>query len=102
MRKEFFELKNGEKAILPFSDSEYETRISKLRKVIADGGIDFVIFTSMHNIAYYSGFLYCSFGRPYALIISNDLNITVSANIDLGQPWKILRTKCNLYRLEKR
>ncbi len=88
MRKEFFELKNGEKAILPFSDGEYETRISKLRKVIADSGIDFVIFTSMHNIAYYSGFLYCSFGRPYALIVSNDLNITVSANIDLGQPWR--------------
>ncbi len=88
MRKEFFELKNGEKAILPFSDGEYETRISKLRKVITDSGIDFVIFTSMHNIAYYSGFLYCSFGRPYALIVSNDLNITVSANIDLGQPWR--------------
>ena len=88
MRKEFFELKNGEKAILPFSDGEYENRISKLRKVIADSGIDFVIFTSMHNIAYFSGFLYCSFGRPYALIVSNDLNITVSANIDLGQPWR--------------
>ena len=88
MRKEFFELKNGEKAILPFSDGEFENRISKLRKVIADSGIDFVIFTSMHNIAYYSGFLYCSFGRPYALIVSNDLNITVSANIDLGQPWR--------------
>ena len=88
MRKEFFELKNGEKAILPFSDGEFENRISKLRKVIADSGIDFVIFTSMHNIAYFSGFLYCSFGRPYALIVSNDLNITVSANIDLGQPWR--------------
>ena len=88
MRKEFFELKNGEKAILPFSDGEFENRISKLRKVIANCGIDFVIFTSMHNIAYFSGFLYCSFGRPYALIVSNDLNITVSANIDLGQPWR--------------
>jgi len=88
MRKEFFELKNGEKAILPFSDGEFENRISKLRKLITDSGIDFVIFTSMHNIAYYSGFLYCSFGRPYALIVSKDLNITVSANIDLGQPWR--------------
>ena len=88
MRKEFFELKNGEKAILPFSDAEFESRLSKLRKVISDKGIDFVVFTSMQNIAYYSGFLYCSFGRPYALIVSNDKNITVSANIDLSQPWR--------------
>ena len=86
MRKEFFELKNGEKATLPFSDAEFESRLSKLRKVISDKGIDFVVFTSMQNIAYYSGFLYCSFGRPYALIVSNDKNITVSANIDLSQP----------------
>ena len=88
MRKEFFELKNGKKAILPFSDAEFESRLSKLRKVISDKGIDFVVFTSMQNIAYYSGFLYCSFGRPYALIVSNDKNITVSANIDLSQPWR--------------
>ena len=88
MRKEFFELKNGEKAILPFSDAEFESRLSKLRKVISDKGIDFVVFTSMQNIAYYSGFLYCSFGRPYALIVSIDKNITVSANIDLSQPWR--------------
>ena len=88
MRKEFFELKNGEKAILPFSDAEFESRLSKLRKVISDKGIDFVVFTSMQNIAYYSGFLYCSFGRPYALIVSDDKNITVSANIDLSQPWR--------------
>ena len=88
MREEFFELKNGEKAILPFTDVEFERRLKKLRKVIADKGLDFVVLTSMQNIAYYSGFLYCSFGRPYALLVSNDLNMTVSANIDLGQPWR--------------
>jgi len=88
MREEFFELKNGEKAILPFTDGEFERRLTKLRKVIADNGLDFVVFTSMQNIAYYSGFLYCAFGRPYALLVSHDLNITVSANIDLGQPWR--------------
>lgn len=27
--------------------------------------LDAVILTSMHGIAYYAGFLYCSFGRPY-------------------------------------
>ena len=46
MRKEFFELKNGEKAILPFSDDEFENRLSRLRKVIAKRGIDFIVFTS--------------------------------------------------------
>jgi creatinase len=24
----------------------------------------------MHNIAYYSGFLYCAFGRPYGLVVT--------------------------------
>ena len=30
-RPDFFELKNGEKVKLPFSDKEYQNRISKLR-----------------------------------------------------------------------
>jgi creatinase len=42
----------------------------------------------MHNVAYYSGFLYCSFGRPYACVVTNDMCITVSAGIDAGQPWR--------------
>jgi len=47
-----------------------------------------VLLTSMHNIAYYSGFLYCSFGRPYGCVVTNDDCITISANIDLSQPWR--------------
>ena len=47
-----------------------------------------VLLTSMHNIAYYSGFLYCSFGRPYACIVTETECTTISANIDLGQPWR--------------
>ena len=26
------------------------------------------LFTSMHNTAYFSNFVYCSFGRPYGLV----------------------------------
>jgi len=42
----------------------------------------------MQNIAYYSGFLYCSFGRSYACIVTANKNIVVSANIDASQPWR--------------
>ena len=47
-----------------------------------------VLLTSMHNIAYYTGFLYCSFGRPYGCVVTVDSSTIVSANIDLSQPWR--------------
>ena len=87
-RPEFFELHNGARATLAFSDSEYESRLGKLRALMSDSGVDAMLLTSMHNIAYYSGFLYCSFGRPYACVVSADRCVTVSANIDLGLPWR--------------
>jgi len=87
-RPDFFTLHNGEKAKLPFSNGEYENRLSALRKVMVDSHIEVVVFTSMHNIAYYSGFLYCAFGRPYGCVITQDRCVTISANIDLGQPWR--------------
>ena len=87
-RPEFFELRNGEKAPLPFSDAEYERRLNVLRALMAEQGVAATLLTSMHNIAYYSGFLYCSFGRPYACVVTADRCVTVSANIDLGQPWR--------------
>ena len=87
-RPEFFELHNGEKVRLPFSDAEYECRLSRLRALMASRDVEAVLLTSMHNIAYYSGFLYCSFGRPYACVVTAERCVTVSANIDLGQPWR--------------
>ena len=42
----------------------------------------------MHNVAYYTGFIYCSFGRPYGCIITQDKITTISANIDASQPWR--------------
>lgn len=88
MRPQHFILHNGEKAPLPFSDHEYETRLKTLRAAMATRNIDAVLFTSMHNIAYYSGFLYCSFGRPYGCVVTKDNCTTISANIDAGQPWR--------------
>lgn len=79
---------NGEKAQLTFSDTEMERRLSLLRKAMAGSGVDVALLTSYHNVKYYSDFLYTSFGRPYALIVTQDDQITVSANIDAGMPWR--------------
>ena len=87
-RPDFFELKNGSKVKLPFSTSEYQSRLDNLRKVISKNNLDMIILTSMHNIAYYTGFIYCSFGRPYACVITEKKIVTISANIDASQPWR--------------
>ena len=85
-RTNFFQFTNGPKVTLPFTDNEYEHRLKGLRKIIGENNLDVVILTSLQNIAYYSGFLYCSFGRPYACVVTAKRNIVVSANIDAGQP----------------
>lgn len=87
-RPAFFQLHNGDKANLPFSDAEYEARLERLRQLMGNAGVDAMLLTSMHNIAYYSGFLYCAFGRPYACVVTANRCITISANIDGGQPWR--------------
>ena len=86
-RPQQYRFHQGEKT-LPFSSDEYDARLSKLRNIMSNRGLDACIFTSMHNIAYYSGFLYCSFGRPYGLIVTADNSITISAGIDAAQPWR--------------
>ncbi len=87
-RTEYFTCHNGSKAELPFSKDEYARRLTKLREIMAVRDIPAVLLTSMHNIAYYSGFLYCAFGRPYGCIVTQEACTTVSANIDAGQPWR--------------
>lgn len=74
--------------VLPFSSEEYDTRLADLREMMEVQGIEACVFTSMHNIAYYSGFLYCSFGRPYGLVVTPTQSVTISAGIDAGQPWR--------------
>ncbi len=92
-RPDFFDLKSGQKVKLPFSNKEYNQRVSQLRLVMDKNNLDMTILTSMHNIAYYTGFIYCSFGRPYGCIITKDKIFTISANIDASQPWR--RSHCD-------
>ncbi|WP_113912372.1 aminopeptidase P family protein [Roseovarius dicentrarchi] len=87
-RPEMYRFHNGEKAPLQFDGAEYDERLKKLRARMSDLGVDVAVFTSMHNIAYYSGFLYCAFGRPYGLVVTADQDVTISAGIDAGQPWR--------------
>ena len=86
-RPQHYRFHQGEKA-LPFSDVEYEARLTKLRARMAADGIDACVLTSMHNVAYYSGFLYCTFGRPYAQVVTATETVTFSAGIDAAQPWR--------------
>tara|TARA_B100001121_G_scaffold242524_1_gene216986 strand:+ start:354 stop:1568 length:1215 start_codon:yes stop_codon:yes gene_type:complete len=92
-RPDFFTFENGKKVRLPFSKQEYNERVQKLREVMSQNNLDIVILTSMHNIAYYTGFIYCSFGRPYGCVITQKIVSTISANIDASQPWR--RSHCD-------
>ncbi len=73
---------------LPFADTEYDARLKGLRAIMEEAGVEVALITSMHGIAYYSGFLYCSFGRPYGLVVTPTQSVTISAGIDAGQPWR--------------
>lgn len=81
-------IENGEKAKHTFSDAEYANRQRKLRELMARENIDAALFTSYQNINYYSDFLYCSFGRKYGLVVTQNKVVSISANIDGGQPWR--------------
>lgn len=81
-------LENGEKEKPTFSREEMGNRNAKLRRYMGEKGIDAVLFTSYHNINYYSDFLYTAFGRYYGLVVTQDKHVTVSANIDGGMPWR--------------
>ena len=86
-RPQQYRFHQGEKQ-LPFSSDEYDARLAGLRVIMREQGLDACVFTSMHNIAYYSGFLYCSFGRPYGLVVTLHDSVTISAGIDAAQPWR--------------
>ena len=86
-RPDFFVRHDGEKS-LPFSTDEYARRLGNLRRIMDEHELPAVLLTSMHGIAYHSGFLYCSFGRPYVCVVTPDTCTVVSANIDGSQPWR--------------
>jgi len=79
---------NGEKVFSPFSAAEMERRLSRLRGWMVEQGIDAVLFTSHHGIAYFSGWLHCAFGRRYGMVVTQEAATTISAGIDGGQPWR--------------
>ena len=81
-------LHNGVKAPLTFSDAEFERRLAGLRTIMADKQLDAVVLTSYQGIKYYSDFLFTYFGRSYALVVTPDDQVTVTANIDAGMPWR--------------
>jgi creatinase len=85
-RPRVIHLPNGGKVRPMFSPGEMQRRLAALRALMAELGLDAVLFTSYHNINYYADFLYCSFGRLYGLIVTEDGQTSVSANIDYGQP----------------
>ena len=87
-RPTFHRVRNGAKAPLPFSAQEYDARLAGLRRTMQAQGLDACVLTSMQNVAYYSGFLYCSFGRAYALVVTATDSVTIGAGIDQGQPWR--------------
>ena len=92
-RPQVFTRTDGGKAPLPFSQAEYDRRLAGLRAIMAARDVPVVLLTSMHNVAYYAGFLYCAFGRPYACVVTQEGCTTVSANIDGSQPWR--RSHCD-------
>ena len=81
-------IENGRKAAPTFSAEEMSGRLERLRDHMVREDIDAALFTSIQNINYFADFVYCSFGRPYGLVVSADRSTTISANIDGGQPWR--------------
>ena len=86
-RPDFYRFHQGGK-ILPFEAEEYETRLAGLRAAMEAQGVEACVLTSMHNVAYYSGFLYCAFGRTYAQVVTPTDSVVLGAGIDAGQPWR--------------
>jgi creatinase len=87
-RPQVLELRNGDRVTPMFSPEEMERRLSKLRTLMGELELDASLFTSYHNVNYYADFLYCSFGRPYGLVVDADRQTSISANIDYGQPYR--------------
>jgi len=79
---------NGEKEFSPFSDNEMARRQNELRDWMGKNDVDASLFTSYHCINYYSGWLYCYFGRKYGMVIDQKNATTISAGIDGGQPFR--------------
>ena len=85
-RTDFYTPATRSATALPFTPQEFHDRLSGLRKIMQQQDLSAIVLTSMHGVAYYSGFLYCAFGRPYACVVTADDAVTISAGIDADQP----------------
>jgi creatinase len=88
VRLRTLEFANGAKQDPIFSTQEIKRRQDGLRDVMSQANVDWLVLTSIHNIAYYTGFIYTAFGRPYGLVVGPQRMHTISANIDGGQPYR--------------
>lgn len=79
---------HGAKDYSPFSDAEMQRRQGALRDWMAGQDVDAALLTSLHCISYYSGWLYCAFGRKQAMVVSHKAATTISSAIDGGRPWR--------------
>ena len=81
-------IRNGRAPKPTFSAAEMERRLAALRARMAERRIDACLFTSYHNINYFSDFLYTSFGRPFGLVVTHERQTTITPNVDGAQPWR--------------
>ena len=71
-----------------FAPAEFQSRLDRLRSYMVENDIGACVLTSYHNITYFTGFLFCYFGRNYACVVTPETVNTISAGIDGGQPWR--------------
>ena len=45
-------------------------------------------WAEIQNVCPPNHFVYCSFGRPYGLVVTQDMLKSITANIDGGHPWR--------------
>jgi len=62
-----------------------QRRLHMIRQHMEANEIDACVFTSYHNVHYFSDFLYCYFGRPYAFIVTANKAMSVSAGKDVSK-----------------
>ena len=85
-RPKLVDCRQGEKVVPTFSKQEMQRRVSKLRAIMAEQNIEACVFTSYHNVNYFSDFLYCAFGRPYGLVVTDE-DLTVIGASKYTEHW---------------
>lgn len=80
-RTRLVDCRQGEKVVPTFSKEEMQNRVDKLRALMKDQKLEACVFTSIHNVNYFSDFLYCAFGRPYALVVTDEELTVIGASM---------------------